>query len=166
VIVTALLTGRNAMKIMWNREKLAGVGRSALDVIDGLLSLATTRRSGEGQPVLPSFVQMAKCSDKIIWCFWPNKNRYYTFRKTWKLLITDENFHTILRHTNQYTSILIFQPNLSRENDAKLTVKIEIKAVIGPMTLAGALHSNNQILRELWVSGRDGTEKCLVVMNQ
>ena len=32
--VTALLTGRNAMKIMWNRDNVTGECHSAVDVTD------------------------------------------------------------------------------------------------------------------------------------
>jgi len=42
--------------------------------------------------------------------------------EAWNCLITDEMFNNISQHTNQY--ILIIQPNLSSESDAKLTNKI------------------------------------------
>ena len=72
--------------------------------------------------------------------------------ETWNCLITDEIFNNIAQHTNQ--NILTIQTNLSSESDAKLTDKIEIKAFIILLCLAGALRSNKKRLEEL--CGTDG----------
>jgi hypothetical protein len=54
------------------------------------------------------------------------------------------------------TQISIFLSNLTSAapSDAKLTHKINVKALIGLLGLAGALQSNKQSLEELW--GTDG----------
>jgi hypothetical protein len=53
---------------------------------------------------------------------------YWPRNEAWNCVVTDEISNNIIHHTNQY--ILIIQPNLSRESDARLTVKIEIKSFI------------------------------------
>ena len=76
---------------------------------------------------------MAKYSDKINWGYWPNKESKYAPRNM-ELSITGEVLDNILHHTNYY--IFIIQPNISRESDAKLTDKTEIKAFICLLCLA------------------------------
>lgn len=53
--------------------------------------------------------------------------------ETWNCLITVEIFNSTVQYTNQY--VLIFQPNFSRESDANLTDKIEIKTYISLLCL-------------------------------
>ena len=84
--------------------------------------------------------------------------------EAWNCLITGEILDNILHHTNQY--ILIIQPNFSRERDANLTDKTELKACIGLLYLAASLRNNKQSLEELWGTDGDGVEKFRLVMNQ
>jgi hypothetical protein len=83
---------------------------------------------------------MAKYYKQTTWGYWPRK-------EAWNCLITDEIFNNIVQYTNQY--ILITQPNFSRESDAKLTDKIEIKTYISLLCLAGVLRSKKKSLEEL-----------------
>jgi hypothetical protein len=90
---------------------------------------------------------MAKYSDKIILGYWPSKESHYAFRNT-ELSITDEILNNIFfQHRNLY--FLITHPNFSQDRDVKLTDKIEIKAFIGLLCLAGVLRSNKQTVEEL-----------------
>jgi len=76
----------------------------------------------------------------------PQKKNHYALRNV-QLPITHEILDKIFQHTDQY--ILIIQTNFSRESDAILTEKIEVKTFIGFLCLAGALRSNTQSLEEL-----------------
>ena len=75
--------------------------------------------------------------------------------EAWNCLITGEILDKIFKHTNQY--MLTMKPKLSSESDAKLTDKIEMKAFISLLCLAGALGSNKKSLEEL--CGTDGCGK-------
>jgi hypothetical protein len=75
--------------------------------------------------------------------------------ETWNCLITDEILDNIFQHTNLY--ILNIKPKLSSESDAILTDKIETKAFIILLCLAGVLQSNKKSLNEL--CGTDGYGK-------
>ena len=66
--------------------------------------------------------------------------------ETWNFLVTDKISDNTDQHTNN--CILINQPNVSRESDAKLTDNIKIKASISLPCLAGALRSNKQSMEE------------------
>jgi len=83
--------------------------------------------------------------------------------EAWSCLITNKILDNIAQHTNQY--ILSIQPKFSRESDAKLTDKIEVKDFIGLLCLAGALRSNKQRLEELWGANGDGIEHFRIVVN-
>jgi hypothetical protein len=122
--VTALLTGRNAMKIMWNRENVTALQWTLLT--GSLLSLARTRPTG-GRSTRSTLVRRRWQNDltKLPGVIDPARIVTALFG-TWNRLTAVEAYNTILRHTNLY--ILIFQPNLSCENDAKLTDKFEIRA--------------------------------------
>ena len=65
---------------------------------------------------------------------------------------------------NQY--FLCIRPNFLCESDAKLTDKINTKALTGLLCIAGALRSNKQSLEELWGTDGDGTEQFRLVMSQ
>jgi len=84
--------------------------------------------------------------------------------ETWSCLSTNEILDNIALHTNQY--ILSIQPKFSRESDAKLTDKIEVKDFIGLLCLTGALRSNKQRLdlEELWGANGDGIEHFRILM--
>ena len=69
----------------------------------------------------------------------------------------------MVQHTYQY--ILIIHQT-SAASDGKLADKIELKAVISLLWLAGALWSNKQSLEESWGADRDGIEKSRLVMYQ
>jgi hypothetical protein len=84
--------------------------------------------------------------------------------EAWNYLITDEILDYIVQRTNQY--ILIMQPNFSHKSSVKLPDKIEIKALLGVLYLAGAIRSTRQSLEELWGSDREGVEQFCLVMNQ
>jgi hypothetical protein len=83
--------------------------------------------------------------------------------EAWSCLIKNEILDNITQHTSQY--ILSIRPKCSRESDAKLTDKIEVKYFIGLICLAGALRSNKQRLEELWGANGDGIEHFRIVMN-
>jgi len=68
--------------------------------------------------------QMTKYFDTISWCYSPSQESHYALRNV-QLSTTYEILDNIFQHTNQY--ILIIQPNFSRERDAILTEKIEVK---------------------------------------
>jgi hypothetical protein len=70
--------------------------------------------------------------------------------ETWNCLITVEIFNSTVQYTNQY--VLIFQPNFSRESDANLTDKIEIKTYISLLCLTWVLRSEKKSLEELCVT--------------
>ena len=84
--------------------------------------------------------------------------------EAWNCLITGEILDNTVHHTNQ--CIPIIQSNFSRERDAKLTDKTELKALIGLLYLAGALRSNKQSLEELWSADGDGVETLRLLMKQ
>jgi len=54
----------------------------------------------------------------------------------------------IIFNKNQY--FLITRPTFSRENDAKLTDKIDMKAFTSLLCIDESLRSNKQSLEELW----------------
>jgi hypothetical protein len=112
---------------------------------------------GQGKKYYTHLKQVAKYSDKITWGYWPTRKATTPF-KAWNCIITDEILDNIVQHTNQY--IPIMQPNFSREIDTKLTDKIEIKAFIALLYLAGALWSSKQSLEELWRTDKDGVKNC------
>ena len=72
--------------------------------------------------------------------------------EAWNCLITSEILYHIFQYSNKY--MLNIKPKLSSERDAKLTDKIEIKAFISLLCLAGALRNNKKSLEE--PCGTDG----------
>jgi hypothetical protein len=67
---------------------------------------------------------------------------------------------------NTQITILINQPNVSHESNAKLTDNIERKASIGLLCFAWVFQSNKQRLEELCGTDAEGNEIICLVMNQ
>ena len=86
-----------------------------------------------------------------------------TIYDSWNCFFTDEILDIIVTNTNRYISTI--RRNFSRERDARDTDRIEIKAVIGLLYLAGLLRSNRQILEELWSTEGMGVEMFRTVMS-
>jgi hypothetical protein len=79
-------------------------------------------------------------------------------------LVTDKISDNTDQHTNN--CILINQPNVSHESDAKLTDNVKIKASISFPCLAGALQSNKKSMEEFCGTETEGNEKFHLVKNQ
>jgi hypothetical protein len=89
---------------------------------------------------------VAKYSEKKIPWIVSQARKAAKLLDAWNYIIRDEILDNIVQHVNQ--DILI-QPNFSSDSDAKLAVKIDIKAFISLQCFAGALRNNNQSLKEL-----------------
>jgi hypothetical protein len=72
-------------------------------------------------------MQMEKYSDKLPGIISQERKAVTPF-ETGNCPITDGILGNIVRHTNNY---ILIRPNFSRSSDAKLTDKIELKALIG-----------------------------------
>lgn len=83
--------------------------------------------------------------------------------ESWSCIINDAMFDITVCHINQYISSIT--DKFSHERDANFTDKIEIKAFIGLLYLAGVLHSNRQNLKELWGTDGFGVDLFHTVMN-
>ena len=129
-MMTALITGRNALEIMWNREQvtrreLKTLRRMIIAALKWTWTLLTTPFIGKdktkwGNIKSPIHIRSRwqKESDKITWSYWPYKESHYALRDM-ELSITGADFGNIFQHTNHY--IFIIQPNFSRESNATLT---------------------------------------------
>jgi len=100
--------------------------------------------------------QMAKYYDKITWGYWPGK-------EAWKCLIIDEILDDIFQHINQH---ILIQPNFSHASDTRFKDKIEIKASISLLCVAGELRNDKQSRKEFRFTDRNGIEKFRLLMNQ
>lgn len=86
-----------------------------------------------------------------------------TILECWNCLVSNDILENVVQYTNQYIETIRLQ--YTRERDCQYTDLIEIKAFIGLLYLAGALHSNRQSLEELWGDDGFGVEIFRLVMN-
>ena len=83
--------------------------------------------------------------------------------ETWKCLIIDEILDDIFQHINQH---ILIQPNFSHASDTRFKDKIEIKASISLLCVAGELRNDKQSRKEFRFTDRNGIEKFRLLMNQ
>jgi hypothetical protein len=98
VMMTALITGQNAMDIMLNQEKMTRRGQKKLrrKIIAAmkwtLLTAVVTGKDktmfGKVKSSTPIRRRWQNIMTKITWCYWPRK-------EAWNCLITDEIFNNI-----------------------------------------------------------------------
>lgn len=82
----------------------------------------------------------------------------------WNLFIDQQILDIIVENTNLY--ILKCRPNYSRERSANCTDKVEVKALIGLLYLAGCLKSNHLSVHDLWDRNGCGVERFWVTMSE
>jgi hypothetical protein len=136
------------MEITWNREKMTWKVQKMLcwkmiaEIKWMLLTVVFVGKDKTQWGTVKKFythsMQLARYSDKVTWGYRPNEEQHYTLRNM-ELSGADEIKDNIFQQTNRY--ILIIQPTFSHDSDAKFTDKIEIKAFICLLFLAGALRS-------------------------
>lgn len=76
--------------------------------------------------------------------------------EAWSCFVTDAMLDIIVTRTNQYIESVAH--NFQRERDAKPTDKVEMKAFLALLYLAGVLKSNRLSLEEMWSTDGEGIE--------